>query len=333
MASTAPSTRTPPPAAAGFPPFVCADTGRLRIPTTLPPDPRFRPVSLDDLDLDNEVKRAGASAEAVLASLQRSGTPRLPLAPSPALVPDGLLTLAHPAAHQLLEAEDATTELDSAPSSSSTSSPPFVRCRPPRLAPSPSPSPSPLLPTHMLELRFSDTGERYRTPVHGCVWALQCPALAGLSRSRGPPLADADTLLLPLSALDVPHRPAWPILHRYLYDGSVAQLLSGLLGEPQPADGAARADGRLVEGAGAGEGRAQRRESSGGDEHEALDSLLVRLMRVREVWLDAAALEMADRQLWATLRRAWTVLVSDLGEVAAHIPGSTVPTHLDGSGG
>ncbi|GAA5850545.1 hypothetical protein JCM9279_007534 [Rhodotorula babjevae] len=307
------STRTPPrPAAGGFPPFVCADTGRLRIPTTLPPDPRFRPVSLADLELDDEVKRAGASAEAVLASLQRS-------------------------AHQLLEAENATTELDSVPPpSSSTSSPPFVRCRPPRLAPSP--LPSPLLPTHMLELRFSDTGERYRTPVHGAVWALQCPPLHGLSRS-GPPLADADTLLLPLCALEVPHRPAWPILHRYLYDGSVAQLLSGLLGEPQHVDAGAGAAGAGASGGARrvdGERGAARRKGGGDggdDEHEALDSLLVRLMRVREVWLDAAALEMADRQLWATLRRAWTVLVSDLGEVAAHIPVSNVPAHLDGSGG
>ncbi|GAA5934198.1 hypothetical protein JCM3775_006933 [Rhodotorula graminis] len=312
MASTERSTRTAPPAAgAGFPPFVCADTGRLRIPTTLPPDPQFRPVRLDDLELDDELKQAGASAEAVLASLQRS-------------------------AHQLLEAENATTELDLAPPSSSAPSPPFVRCRPPRLAPSPSSSSShaPLLPTHMLELRFSDTGERYRTPVHGCVWALQCPPLHGLARS-GAPLADADTLLLPLSAVDVPHRAAWPILHRYLYDGSVAQLLSGLLGEPQHGGGGG-ARGRLVEEGESvgGEGLAVGRRTAGGDEEqEALDSLLVRLMRVREVWLDAAALEMADRKLWATLRRAWTVLVSDLGEVAAHIPGSMVPPHLDRSGG
>ncbi|GAA5897464.1 hypothetical protein JCM8208_003279 [Rhodotorula glutinis] len=313
MASTAPSTRAPPPApGGGFPPFVCADTGRLRIPTTLPPDPQFHPVRLDGLELDDDVKRAGASAEAVLASLQRS-------------------------AHQLLEAENATTELDSAPPSSSAPSPPFVRCRPPRLVPSP--SPSPLLPTHMLELRFADTGERYRTPVHGCVWALQCPPLQGLARS-GTPLADADTLLLPLHAVEVPHRAAWPILHRYLYDGSVAQLLSGLLGEPQAGAGAGAGaqagEGRLEDGVGGGEVAANERRRSGagdGDEQEALDSLLVRLMRVREVWLDAAALEMADRQLWATLRRAWTVLVSDLGEVAAHIPGSIVPLHLDGSGG
>ncbi|TNY21374.1 Clp1-like protein [Rhodotorula diobovata] len=262
-----------------FPPFVSPDNGRLRIPTTLPPDPRFHPVTPGAFDPDDELQRTGASVESLLASLQRS-------------------------AQQLFEAENSTTELVS-PQASGSSSVAFVRCRPPRA--------SAFVPTHVLELHFTDTGERYRTPVHGALWGLQSPPLAaaGLLRSRAP-LADADCILLPLVPFDMPHRPAWPILHRYLYDGSVAQLLSGLLGEP---------------------GCPARREGTGSpseEEQQALDSLLVRLMRVREVWLNAARLEMSDRQLWGTLRRAWMVLVAQLGEVASHIPGSMVPRELNG---
>lgn len=209
-----------------------------------------------------------------------------------------------------------------------------MRCRPPRA--------SAFVPTHVLELHFTDTGERYRTPVHGALWGLQSPPLAaaGLLRSRAP-LADADCILLPLVPFDMPHRPAWPILHRYLYDGSVAQLLSGLLGEPgcparsSPAgdDGGGGARGRGGDYGGGGGGGGGSREGTGSpseEEQQALDSLLVRLMRVREVWLNAARLEMSDRQLWGTLRRAWMVLVAQLGEVASHIPGSMVPRELNG---
>ncbi|GJN91728.1 hypothetical protein Rhopal_004751-T1 [Rhodotorula paludigena] len=112
--------------------------------------------------------------------------------------------------------------------------------------------------------------------------------------------------------LELPHRPAWPLLHRYLYDGSPAQLLNNLLTTPTPLPpptSSATPGGQALSAA-------QQRD---------LDSLLIRLMRVREVWLDAAALELSDVALWATLRRAWDVLVADLGELAADIPGSKIP--------
>ncbi|BGP36840.1 hypothetical protein JCM10449v2_000742 [Rhodotorula kratochvilovae] len=271
-----------------FPPFALTD-GRLRIPTHLPPTPYFSPVTLDALDLDGDLVQSGTTLEFALAYLQRM-------------------------AYQLLQAEASTVELDEPPKDS-TSAPPLVRCRPP-------PRSSPSIPTHLLELTFTDTHELYRTPVHGLVWALQCPPLAHLSRQHVAREED-DALLLPLAAFDMPHRPAWPLLHRYLYDGSAAQLLNGLLGAPAPPPATGAAGSRTGSGGGGGAPRSPAEE-----EQQLLDSLLIRLMRVREVWLNAVRLEMSDCKLWDTLSRAWAILVTELGEVAARIPGSSVPAEL-----
>ncbi|GAA5917513.1 hypothetical protein JCM8208_006107 [Rhodotorula glutinis] len=257
------------------------------------------PVQMDELDLDDELALSGATLEFTLAAL-------------------------HNSAHTLVQASQATGGQHNAPFSTPTSPYPLVRCTRP-------PPPFPL-PTHLLELHSEDTGERYRTPVHGLLWALQSPLLpqlcrrfvlesssagvdgnAARSNPHGPSAAGAaretDELLLPLVNFPMPCRAAWPLLHRFLYDGSAASLLNALLAPPdtlptRPFDPRApRPD------------RAQ----------PVLDSLLVRLMRVREVWLDAHALELSDRHLWDTLERAYTTLVAELRDAAAGLPECAVP--------
>jgi len=229
------------------------------------------------------------------------------------------------AAHTLVQASQATGGQHNAPFSTPASPYPLVRCTRP-------PAPFPL-PTHLLELQFEDTGERYRTPVHGLLWALQSPLLpqlcrrfvlesssagdAALSNSYAPPAAGAapegQELLLPLVTFAIPCRAAWPLLHRFLHDGSAASLLNALLAPPdtlptRPFDP-----------------RAPRPDSA----QPVLDSLLVRLMRVREVWLDAHAVELSDRHLWETLERAYTTLIAELRDAAADLPGCAVPPARD----
>ncbi|GAA6050878.1 hypothetical protein JCM3770_005752 [Rhodotorula araucariae] len=291
-ASAGPSSPGPP-----FPPFHLPN-GRLRIPTHLPPNPDFLPVQLDDLDIDDDLANSGATLEFTLASL-------------------------HNSAHTLVQASHATGGKDNEPFISPASPFPLVRCTRP-----PAPLPH---PTHLLEIHFVDTGERYRTPVHGLLWALQSPRLPHLCRRFVAPPSCAsvdgavaagntpgakDELLLPLVTFSLPCRAAWPLLHRFLYDGSAAQLLDGLLSAPDPLPQRAL---DLRNGAGAAPDSAQ----------PALDSVLVRLMRVREVWIDAHALEISNRHLWATLERAYAALVAELVDSAADLPGCSVPGRVD----
>lgn len=213
--------------------------------------------------------------------------------------------------------------------------------------------PAPLpLPTHLLELHFLDTGERYRTPVHGLLWALQSPLLPQLCRrfvlpssttsssavdpghaaanhhngaaTVGGGAPEGTELLLPLVQFALPCRAAWPLLHRFLYDGSAAQLLNGLLAPPDSVLPHRNFDPRSPSTP-----TTTTRDAA----QPLLDSLVVRLMRVREVWLDAHALELSNRHLWDTLERAYTTLVAELGEAAADLPGCAVPPRAGGGGG
>lgn len=198
------------------------------------------------------------------------------------------------AALELLQAGQVARPLldDLPPPDASVHNPSLIRCKTSAASLCP--------PTHVLNIHFADGHEPYRTPVHGLLWALQCPVLAHLSKRRDAADADAtrdDSVLLPLVRVDLPCRPSWPLLHRYIYDGSPAALLAGLLSPP-----AARTQ---LPSAG-------KTQSS---LNVALDGLVMRLARVREVWLDAASLEMSDAALWDTLERAWAVLVAELQEL------------------
>ncbi|TNY23125.1 Clp1-like protein [Rhodotorula diobovata] len=275
-----------------FPPFHLPN-GRVRIPVSLPPNPDFLPVQLDELDVDDELALSGATLDFTLSSL-------------------------HNSAHTLIQASQATGGQDRAPLTTHESPFPLVRCTRP-------PAPLPL-PTHLLELHFLDTGERYRTPVHGLLWALQSPLLPQLCRRFVLPSSttSSSALLLPLVQFALPCRAAWPLLHRFLYDGSAAQLLNGLLAPPDSVLPHRNFDPRSPTTP-----TTTTRDAA----QPLLDSLVVRLMRVREVWLDAHALELSNRHLWDTLERAYTTLVAELGEAAADLPGCAVPPRAGGGGG
>ncbi|BGO96765.1 Clp1-like protein [Rhodotorula toruloides ATCC 204091] len=246
-----------------FPPLR-QSPGRLQVPYELPRPPAFPRVSLDDLELDEDLADSKAPLEFVLSVMRNM-------------------------AADLLQASESCEILDEPPIVDESTQTSFFRCKPP-----PAHLPT---PTHILDLDFSDTGERYTTPVHGLLWACQSPKMSRLSRRQDPPSSASSTdgsLFLPRVSLSISHRSAWPFLHRYLYDGSSAHLLDSLLAQPP-----------------------SRASTSRANEHE---QHLARLERIREVWLDAVSLELSDRQLWETMRRAWGVVVAGLREVARARP-------------
>lgn len=58
-----------------FPPFHLPN-GRVRVPVSLPPNPDFMPVQMDELDVDEELAQSGATLEFTLAALHNSGERR-----------------------------------------------------------------------------------------------------------------------------------------------------------------------------------------------------------------------------------------------------------------
>ncbi|BGO92996.1 hypothetical protein NBRC10512_004217 [Rhodotorula toruloides] len=257
-----------------FPPMRQSAGRQLQIPYELPRPPAFPRVSLDDLELDEDLADSKAPLEFVLSVMRNM-------------------------AADLLQASESCEILDEPPIVDEATQTSFFRCKPP-----PAHLPT---PTHILELDFSDTGERYTTPVHGLLWACQSPKLSHLSRRQDPPSSVASTdnsLFLPRVSLSIPCRRAWPFLHRYLYDGSSAHLLDSLLAQPPS--------------------RASTAQANAHEQH------LARLERIREVWLNAVSLELSDRQLWETLQRAWDVVIAGLGEVARARPAAiAVPSEDD----
>ncbi|BGP12873.1 hypothetical protein JCM10213v2_000790 [Rhodosporidiobolus nylandii] len=168
-------------------------------------------------------------------------------------------------------------------------------CERPVLACHPPPPPLPH-PTFALSIQFLDTQEHHHLPIHGMVYAFASPLFSSLSRA--PTIQDnsSDSLFLPVVHLTLPSQAAWPLLHDYLYTLSTARLLSDLLTSPSPSPPPS----------------SPLRSSP---MHEQLESIVLRLRQVQQLWLIAAALEVGDAGLWATMRRAWSVLTSEAMEV------------------
>ncbi|GJN91761.1 hypothetical protein Rhopal_004784-T1 [Rhodotorula paludigena] len=241
-------------------PFNAPTPNQEQRASLFPPLHQLDGIRLEYLELDAELAKSGATLQFQLAALRGLGHEASLLTDDPFVDP--------------------------------TSSRSFIRCK--------LPSPPLPPPTHVLDIHFTDGSERYRVAVHGLLWALQCPPLSHLSQRPEVPASVPEcenSLLLAVERLDIPCRPSWPLLHRYIYDGSPAALLEGLLKAPtaSPLTSA---------------------------KQTALDSLSMRLARVREVWIDAASLEMSDPSLWKTLERAWAVLIADLQEEVAREPSS-----------
>jgi hypothetical protein len=131
-------------------------------------------------------------------------------------------------------------------------------------------------PTHLLAVHSPLAGSLGATPtkvalypVHDLVLAATCTRLPSLR----PRLRSDTSTAVPVQSLRLPSPSAFPLLLAYLYTRRADALLAGLL---------ARRDGRVdVRGAAA---------------------------RTHGVWQDAAALGVADEQLWDTLDLAWTAV-------------------------
>ncbi|GAA5878147.1 hypothetical protein JCM3774_004310 [Rhodotorula dairenensis] len=139
------------------------------------------------------------------------------------------------------------------------------------------------IPSHVLVVSFDDVDEVLEVPAHGLVWAVTNSELFASLLNCEPPDEDpsefdapAPFVALPTFPLHVPYKSAWLALHDFVYLGSASRLLE-----------------TLVPPASAGHGEESTRA----------------LTRVRELWINAAALRFRDEELWDTIEEAWARLL------------------------
>ncbi|TKA56393.1 hypothetical protein B0A53_01963 [Rhodotorula sp. CCFEE 5036] len=160
-------------------------------------------------------------------------------------------------------------------------------------------SPSLPQPSVVLLLSFSDTDEVLAIPAHGLVWAAtESPEFESLSSllDEPPPSPSLDDdkaveshhLVLPTYPVQIPHYEAWQPLHDFIYDQSSSHLLEYLLHAP-------RAHPPAVP------------QSPANQDLERNDNL-DKLERIRQLWINAVALQIGDDDLWDTMSLAWTTL-------------------------
>ncbi|GAA5887597.1 hypothetical protein JCM5296_004429 [Sporobolomyces johnsonii] len=243
-------------------PLFSAPDGGLCLPRDLPSPPEMDSVDEKDLELDEEM-------EGVPVAFARDAFRQL--------------------ASELLESS-ARTVVCVVPSQPVL--PASMRCIPP---------PNPALPTHILAITFFDTGNQHFVPIHGVVWALQCPPLSLASK---PPSQPTSHFELPVLPITLPSEAAWPPVNAFIYHNSPAQLTSDLLvarpfppsvPPPHPLD---PQDGSL--------------DPSSSPEKQTLHDLLYRMELVRGLWSNAVSLEMSESGIWDGLARAWAVLIVEL---------------------
>ncbi|GAA5991311.1 hypothetical protein JCM10908_003249 [Rhodotorula pacifica] len=163
-------------------------------------------------------------------------------------------------------------------------------------------SPSLPLPSIVLDLTFTDTGETLQVPAHGLVWvATQSPKFEPILSLLDLPPLDYDRegrhLVLPTHAVRVPSFSAWQPLHDFIHDRSTAHLLEYLL----HASRERRSSSSGVTPLANSSSTAAERERH---ERETLE----KLDRIRGLWLNAVALQIGDDDLWATMALAWDSL-------------------------
>ncbi|GAA5906906.1 hypothetical protein JCM5296_005564 [Sporobolomyces johnsonii] len=180
------------------------------------------------------------------------------------------------------------------PPSASTSLPSQLFCTPP---------PSGPLPTHSLALSFpSSTPSRLIVPIHGLPWALKCASLAYLARAPPSHAGLQDDFapsprVLPIVALQLPSRPAFAIVHTWIYLSPTASEIVAFL-TTFPTHPSSRSSSRLPRGRPPDSAR------------------LEKLQIVKELWRTAVALAISeDEAIWEGLADAWEWLVTGCEEV------------------
>lgn len=166
---------------------------------------------------------------------------------------------------------------------------------------------SPFLPqpSVVLLLSSSDTEEVLALPAHGLAWAAtESPEFESISslldEPPPPPLDDDEAveshhLVLPTYPVRIPHYDAWQPLHDFIYDQSASHLLEYLLHAPR--------------------NHSPAMSQSVSTTHQNLErnDNLDKLERIRQLWVNAVALQIADDDLWATMSLAWTTLSERIG--------------------
>ncbi|GAA5870057.1 hypothetical protein JCM3774_004347 [Rhodotorula dairenensis] len=161
-------------------------------------------------------------------------------------------------------------------------------------------------PSIVLVVTFTDTNKTVEVPAHGLVWAAtespEFEPISTLLEMHPPPrLASSPRdshYKLPCYPIRVPYYPAWQAVHDYVHDQSTEHLLEYLLHAPREdyhyrplAPDAIRAV-------------PLRSPAHEGD----IEDDLYKLERIRQLWINAAALQLGDDRLWETMALAWMTL-------------------------
>ncbi|GAA5952877.1 hypothetical protein JCM21900_004250 [Sporobolomyces salmonicolor] len=246
-------------------PYFSAPSGELCVPRDLPSPPEIDSVDEKDLELDEEM-------DGVPVAFARDAFRQL--------------------APVLLESSARTAVCKLAPSQPADPPPASMRCIPP--------PPPQALPTHILAITFSETGNQHFVPIHGVVWALQCPPLS--LASKPPPQPDSH-FELPVLPLTLPSEAAWPLVNSFIHHNSPAQLTSDLLVAPRPFPPSAPPPPSLDQGV---------PFDPSDNPEKALSYILYRMELVRGLWLNAVELEISEGGIWEGMARAWAVMIVEL---------------------
>lgn len=164
-------------------------------------------------------------------------------------------------------------------------------------------------PSIVFAVTFADTNETVELAAHGLVWAAtespEFDAISTLLDSHPPPRFAPEHvgshIALPCCPMRVPYFPAWQPLHDYVHDQSTEHLLEFLLHAPQEEDHRVPASTRMSDLL------ADRSQDVTRAEY---GELIDKLERVRQLWMNAVALQIGDDGLWDTMALAWSTLVA-----------------------
>jgi len=150
-------------------------------------------------------------------------------------------------------------------------------------------------------------------PVHSIVIAAQCSGVPRLSPSSSP---SSGVLRVPVLPLTLPSPAAFKVLHGYLYNHSLDDVLKSLF--PLPAGFVQGLSHHTVQSTlGSGSSLHQLSLYLCSSAGSSLQALTTHAAHVKELWQDMVALGLYDPELWDTVDLAWEIVLGALN-LAAH---------------